>query len=81
MTRWEDQAACKGKTDAFFPKGATPTATKALCDTCPVIAPCRALALQLQALGDLYGYWGGMTRAERIAITGRHCGAWWPSHD
>ena len=77
MARWEEQAACKGRTDQFFPKGATTNATKRLCQRCPVIEQCAALALQLQAQGDLFGYWGGMTRAERIAITGKHNGAWW----
>ena len=81
MTQWEEHAACKGRTELFFRPGGVTKQAKRLCARCPVIDQCRTLALQLQAAGDLYGYWAGMTRAERVAITGRNYGAWWDNDE
>jgi len=76
MPRWEDKAACKGKTHLFFPRANPTTEAMNICAGCPVIQQCKQTALELQGELDLFGVWAGMTRAERIAITGRHYGGW-----
>jgi WhiB family transcriptional regulator, redox-sensing transcriptional regulator len=71
---WRDLAACDGKpTDLFFgtpdrygydrhDPAALATA-KRICDLCPVREECLDTALDLGP--DVYGVWGGTTRAER----------------
>ena len=62
---WTAQAACHGLTRLFFPtRGETPlqrdsreTKAAAICDTCPVINPCREQAADETKHG---GVWGGI---------------------
>ena len=41
------------------------SAAKQVCEVCPVLAQCRAHALQVR---EPYGVWGGMTEDEREAV-------------
>ena len=72
---WEQDAACRRVDPVLFfgpnrfePKRervAREAAAKAVCASCPAIAPCRAHAL---ANGELYGVWGGLGEADRRSI-------------
>jgi WhiB family transcriptional regulator, redox-sensing transcriptional regulator len=72
---WEDEARCRTEDARLFfgpnrfePKHerlAREAAAKAICATCPVVAPCRQQAL---AEGELYGVWGGLGEADRRAL-------------
>lgn len=73
---WQLQASCRGADwrTFFSPDGergrarsTRETRAKQMCHQCPVIAECRAHALQVQ---EPYGTWGGLTEAERARITG-----------
>lgn len=81
---WEDEARCRTQDARLFfgpnrfePKHerlAREAAAKAICATCPVVAPCRQHAL---AEGELYGVWGGLGEADRRALLagGEHVAA------
>jgi WhiB family transcriptional regulator, redox-sensing transcriptional regulator len=66
---WMDFAACRGRSKLFFPPLAErPQArvkreakAQAICDTCPVQAPCRTYAREHRE----YGYWGGESEEQR----------------
>lgn len=66
---WLSYAACKGKTHLFFPPRAErPQArvrreaqARLLCQSCPVLEPCRSFARANRE----YGYWGGESEEER----------------
>jgi hypothetical protein len=59
------RAACRGRTDLFFPKpGDDVSEAKALCRTCPMAGPCGEFALA-RSPNVLSGVWGGMTARER----------------
>ena len=68
---WSHQAQCRGATHLFFaPDRERPgrrarreAAARALCATCPVLAPCRAWARE----NHEFGFWGGETEEERAA--------------
>jgi WhiB family transcriptional regulator, redox-sensing transcriptional regulator len=72
---WEDEARCRTEDARLFfgpnrfePKHerlAREAAAKAICATCPVLAPCRQHAL---AEGELYGVWGGLGEADRRTL-------------
>lgn len=59
---WMAAAACRGRTDLFFPScgagGAAARAAKALCETCPVRPQCAAYARALPEPPE--GVWAGM---------------------
>jgi WhiB family redox-sensing transcriptional regulator len=67
-----EKAACKGRTDLFYPKySERPEAAarrvakaKTVCSTCPVLEQCRDMA---RSVGEL-GVWGGETDEERWAL-------------
>jgi WhiB family redox-sensing transcriptional regulator len=68
---WQEQGACRGVDSSVFfhPDGERGRAraqrewrAKQLCRTCPVIAQCRAHALEV---GEVYGIWGGLSEGER----------------
>lgn len=64
---WQDQAACKGRTDAnWFSEGPGPSRAQhdamKICHTCPVELDCLRYAV---ANGEKYGIWGGMTENQR----------------
>jgi WhiB family redox-sensing transcriptional regulator len=68
---WMDLAACIGRTPLFFGiAGERPerrvrreARARAVCATCPVLAPCRAMA---RRHGE-NGFWGGESEEERAA--------------
>lgn len=58
---WQQQAACRGRTDLFYPdKGRTGQAAKTICTTCPVKAQCDTAAT-----GEPYGIWAGKSPLQR----------------
>lgn len=67
--RWQDLAACKGRTKLFFPPKAERPQARArreakankLCGTCVVFSECRAFARDNRE----YGYWGGESEEDR----------------
>lgn len=70
-SNWQQDAACRS-TDAsyFFPPDRERESArtkriaraKTVCMQCPVLAECRAYALQV---GEWYGVWGGLSEDER----------------
>lgn len=69
MERWRDRAACLNTDpDRFFPAGNTGEAldqiraAKAVCQQCPVTAPCLEYALRTNQES---GVWGGRDEVER----------------
>jgi WhiB family transcriptional regulator, redox-sensing transcriptional regulator len=73
---WQLHGACRGMDSAFFfhPDGERGPArasrerrAKAVCESCPVMDPCRRHAL---AAGEPYGIWGGLSESERSAAAG-----------
>ena len=74
---WQLQGLCRElPTEMFFhPEGERgprrrnrEMAAKSVCNTCPVLAQCRAHAL---AVREPYGIWGGLSEEERESIIGR----------
>jgi WhiB family redox-sensing transcriptional regulator len=71
VREWWDYAACVGKWSTFFgPEGEYRFAhekreaeAKAICATCPVVAPCAAAGAR-----QVFGVWGGAGEAERMAV-------------
>jgi WhiB family redox-sensing transcriptional regulator len=64
---WTAEAVC-ARTDqeAWFPEvGGSPRVAKAICNTCPVIAPCLQWALTNK---EKFGVWGGTTELERRSM-------------
>lgn len=68
-TDWLSQAACKGQTALFFwqeretakQRRARESRAKALCESCPVKAPCK----QMGRDNKEQGVWGGENEEER----------------
>lgn len=66
---WQDYAACKGRTQLFFPPRAERPQARArreaqarlLCVTCPVNTSCRDFA----RTNHEYGYWGAESEEDR----------------
>jgi WhiB family redox-sensing transcriptional regulator len=66
---WQDHAACKGRTQLFFPPRAERPQARArreaqarlLCVGCPVQSSCRDFARHHHE----YGYWGGESEEDR----------------
>jgi WhiB family redox-sensing transcriptional regulator len=60
---WYADAACRGMDQRLFfpPRGETADEARAVCASCPVREPCRALAVDEQ----LDGIWGGTSRRQR----------------
>ncbi|SEN92794.1 WhiB family transcriptional regulator [Actinacidiphila rubida] len=72
---WQNRAACRDEDpELFFPVGSTGPAVlkieeaKAVCRRCPVMAQCRAWALES---GQEAGIWGGLSEEERRAARRR----------
>jgi WhiB family redox-sensing transcriptional regulator len=65
---WAAVAACQGKSDALFVKGAEQNRAKQVCGGCSVRAECLAEALDNRIE---WGVWGGMTERERRALLRR----------
>jgi WhiB family redox-sensing transcriptional regulator len=70
-TDWKTRAVCHGRSGAFFaPAGERPEARRsresiaaAICETCPVMGPCRLWARANRE----YGFWGGESEEDRAA--------------
>jgi WhiB family transcriptional regulator, redox-sensing transcriptional regulator len=71
LWEWQLHAVCRGMDSSVFFSPDTErgprrrrreAAAKAICAGCPVIANCRAHALQVH---EPYGIWGGLTENER----------------
>jgi WhiB family redox-sensing transcriptional regulator len=66
---WTDQAACKGRTNLFFPPVAERPQARSrreaqasqLCSECPVQATCQQVARR----GHEYGFWAGESEEQR----------------
>jgi WhiB family redox-sensing transcriptional regulator len=74
MWDWQLQGSCRGMDSAFFfhPDGERGPArsrreakAKSVCESCPVLDPCRRHALAVQ---EPYGIWGGLSETERDSI-------------
>ncbi|SEL15607.1 WhiB family transcriptional regulator [Streptacidiphilus jiangxiensis] len=74
---WQESAACTEQdTGLFFhPAGergpdfeARERAAKRVCARCPVMAHCRAYALEAR---EPYGVWGGLSEDERVSVLRR----------
>lgn len=67
MTRWQQEAACRGMdVSLFFPEqGEKSTAAKRVCAACPVAAQCREFAGQFHT----YGVFGGELWAAGNVLT------------
>jgi WhiB family transcriptional regulator, redox-sensing transcriptional regulator len=74
LWQWQLHALCRGMDSSWFfhpdaergPRREQREAdAKAICARCPVIADCRAHALQVQ---EPYGIWGGLTEHERAGL-------------
>jgi WhiB family redox-sensing transcriptional regulator len=72
---WQIEAACRGVDSMMFfhperergsAKDERDSRAKAICMSCPVIQACRDHALTVQ---EPYGVWGGLTVAERAALS------------
>lgn len=68
---WQNLARCRGtSTETFFPpdgargkaRGINERAAKRLCESCPVLLPCRRYAVLTQ---EPHGIWGGTNPEER----------------
>ena len=65
---WAAKAACRGKTEQLFVRGAEQNRAKAMCGSCGVKAECLVEALDNRIE---WGVWGGMTERERRALLRR----------
>lgn len=65
-TEWMRDGLC-AQTDpeAFYPDNGYVVPAKAVCAVCPVLAECRAYALET---GERFGVWGGLSARERQRI-------------
>jgi WhiB family transcriptional regulator, redox-sensing transcriptional regulator len=77
---WQLQGLCRGVDSSVFfhPDGERGRArlqrerrAKEMCRTCPVMAQCRAHALDV---GEPYGIWGGLSETERELLLKRDIG-------
>ena len=68
MTRWRDNAKCKGMdTHLFFPNnGERPRVALATCELCPVKRECATEANNDKR--NIQGVWGGLTHRERVKL-------------
>jgi WhiB family redox-sensing transcriptional regulator len=74
LWEWQVKGNCRGVDSSVFfcPDGERGRArakrerqAKQLCHTCPVIAQCRAHALNV---AEPYGVWGGLSESERLYL-------------
>ena len=71
--QWVQHASCRGHHELFFAaRSERPQArarrealAREMCQSCPVIDPCRAMARRLAE----HGFWGGESEEERLAAT------------
>lgn len=67
-TTWMDDAACRGRSDLYFPANGSGHSNsghhqqaRTICSGCPVINECRQYALAINPAG---GVWAGLTANE-----------------
>jgi WhiB family redox-sensing transcriptional regulator len=70
---WMQEANCRGMPADFFhpPAGHSrriSTQIRAVCAECPVIEPCRQMAVDDWTL---QGYWGGLSARDRLQVRNR----------
>ena len=68
MNDWTTQGLCRGMTELFYPaRGDNEgfNAAKAVCDRCPVKAPCLDFAMSFE---ETEGVWGGTSGRDRRAL-------------
>ena len=71
-TGWMEHAACKGRTSEFFVQRGDTNAVlkaKAICNTCPVLEPCRDYVIYNP---EIFGIWGAMTERDRRTYRAEH---------
>ena len=67
---WVSKARCRfTDADELFVRGTAQKKAAAICRNCPVIAECRADALDNRVE---FGVWGGMTERQRRALLKQH---------
>jgi hypothetical protein len=68
---WMQLAACQGvATETMFPsQGEDVRPGKAICATCPVVAPCLDYAVRT---GQHYGIWGERSERQRVGLRAKH---------
>lgn len=68
--RWQDQAACRGRSMEMFPRYVKDisyiTVARQICRSCPVQEPCLDYAL-LWPSTDMHGVWAGKTPRQLAA--------------
>jgi WhiB family redox-sensing transcriptional regulator len=73
---WQLEGACRGLDSSLFfhpdnergpSRARRENEAKAICASCPVVEPCRQLALEVR---EPYGVWGGLSEAERNQLLG-----------
>ena len=77
MGSWTEQAACKGKTDLFYPEQGDSKsfrAAVAICASCPVIDDCRQ---HITDNDERYGIWAGMNAVRRRIMRNPNSTAQW----
>jgi WhiB family redox-sensing transcriptional regulator len=59
------EPACRGEDPELFfpPRGGSTRPAKVICSRCPLVAPCRAWAMQQSSY--LWGIWGGTSWEDR----------------
>ncbi|MFD2794596.1 WhiB family transcriptional regulator [Promicromonospora vindobonensis] len=66
---WHERSSCLDEDpEIFFAGGGVSRKAKKICQSCPVREQCLELGLRND---ERFGIWGGLTRAERKALTKR----------
>lgn len=77
MSRWQDSALCKGKSELFFSNNTGhQRQAKQLCSECPVQRQCLDESESLATAVQLFGVWAGQTRSDRDRYLGTNHTQW-----
>lgn len=74
---WTEQAACKGKTDLFFPDQGDSKSFReavAICATCPVLDSCKQHIMEND---ERFGIWAGTNAVRRRIMRNPNSKAQW----
>jgi hypothetical protein len=77
MGAWTEEAACKGKTDLFFPEQGDSKSFReavAICSTCPVREPCTQHIMEND---ERFGIWAGTNAVRRRIMRNPNSKAQW----